>query len=112
MCTNHLGKNKGKKLGPDLDLLDVEALLPAKIMKGIVQRIIIQDYDLIGLLGPVLLKSKLLMRELCVFRLSWNNPIPDKLRQDLVAVTHERKELSEIRSPRSIVPEFLLIIRF
>ncbi|MCP3663096.1 MAG: hypothetical protein GY696_11470 [Gammaproteobacteria bacterium] len=42
-----------------------------------------QKYDLKGLLGPILLKSKLLLRELCIHGLSWNDAIPDGLRQDL-----------------------------
>ena len=64
-----------------------------------------QEYDLIGLLGPILLKSKLLLRELCIHGLSWNDVIPDKLRQDLVSITIERKELNKIRFARSLVPE-------
>ncbi len=63
----------------------------------------------IGLLGPILLKSKLLMRELCVYGLSWKDVILDKLRQNLVAITIDRKELCEIRFSRSVVPEFLLV---
>ncbi|MCP3661037.1 MAG: hypothetical protein GY696_00850, partial [Gammaproteobacteria bacterium] len=63
---NHVGKKKGKKLGPDLELLEAGQLLPQKITKRVVWRLILQEYDLIGLLGPILLKSKLLLRELCV----------------------------------------------
>ncbi len=65
-----------------------------------------QEYDLIGLLGPILLKSKLLLRDQCIYGLSCNDVIPDKLRQDLVAITMEREELNEIRFARSVVPEF------
>ncbi|MCP3663528.1 MAG: hypothetical protein GY696_13730 [Gammaproteobacteria bacterium] len=102
---NHLGKCKGKKLGPDLDMLEGGELLPKRINKHVVWRLILQEYNLIGLLGPILLKSKLLFRELCIFGLSWNDVIPDKLRQDRVAITIERKELNKIRFARSLVPE-------
>ena len=114
--SNHLGKCKGKKLGPDLDLLEAGELLPKRITERIVWRLILQEYDLIGLLGPILLKSKLLFRELNIFGLSWNDVIPDKLRQDLVAITIERKELNKIRFTRILVPElptgYLLLVTF
>ncbi|MCP3664792.1 MAG: hypothetical protein GY696_20240, partial [Gammaproteobacteria bacterium] len=56
------------------------------------------------LLGPILLKSKLLLRELCVHGLAWNDDIPDGLRQDLVAITIERSELNDIRFERFGLP--------
>ncbi|MCP3662851.1 MAG: hypothetical protein GY696_10195 [Gammaproteobacteria bacterium] len=59
---NHLGKKKGKKLGPDLELLEAGQLMSQKITKRVVWRLI--------LLGPILLKSKLLLRELYIHGLS------------------------------------------
>ena len=63
-------------------------------------------FDPLGLLSPLLLEGKLLLRESwCVPGIGWDDPLPEDQAQRWVKFLNSLLRLKEIRFPRSLWPE-------
>ena len=102
---NHGAKVKGRKLLEDLDLLDLWRAMPDCITKREIWRIVQQLYDPLGLCCPLLLKSKLILREVCICGVDWDEYVPGKLRDDFVDSLKDHAALGEVSFQRSLVPD-------
>ncbi len=102
---NESAKFKGRRTSPDLDLANLKLELAEEVTKRIVFRITGQLYDPLGLLGPISLKIKLVLREACARGLSWDDTLLADLRQDLIQSLEDRQEMERANFPRSIVAD-------
>ena len=102
---NHGAKIKGRKLLEDLDLEDLWRSLPETITKREVWRIVQQLYDPLGLASPLLLKSKLCLRSVCIHGCDWDDSIPGELRSEFVSSLQDRAALGNVSFRRSMVPD-------
>ncbi|XP_018576722.1 uncharacterized protein LOC108915233, partial [Anoplophora glabripennis] len=60
--------------------------------------------DPLGLIGPVVTSSKLIMQQLWKLNLSWDEPIPDSLRKLWLEFYNELRHLQDIKLPRNVNP--------
>ena len=99
-------KNKART-GPDLSKSDLLSHPPAVITRRQYYSQIQSLFDPIGLLAPVMLSAKLLLRktwEGSCAALSWDDPLPKNLVDEIVAYFLELFDLEELEFPRSIWP--------
>ena len=99
-------KNKART-GPDLSKSDLLSCPPAIITRRQYYSQIQSLFDPIGLLAPVMLSAKLLLRktwEGSCAALSWDDPLPKNLVDEIVAYFLELFDLDELEFPRSIWP--------
>jgi len=100
-------KNKSR-CGPDLTRDDLVRNPPRSISRRQYYSQIQSLFDPIGLLSPVLLKSKILLRRTwegeCA-KLTWDESLPEDLVQEIVAFFIELFKLQEIVFPRSLWPK-------
>ena len=93
-------KKKGLRAEPDLELGEIEQLLPATITKRTVWRIFLGQYDILGLVCVFLIRLKLIMRELSSEdgrKVEWDEPVPPEVRErfaGVLACMHEMKTSS------------------
>ena len=100
-------KNK-TRLGPDLSKSDLLSHPPKVITRRQYYSQIQSLFDPIGLLAPVLLTAKLLLRRTwegeCA-HLGWDDPLPDALVRDMIDYLIELFDLEELEFSRSIWPD-------
>ena len=100
-------KKKGVKTDPDILLEDLVAKFPKIITKRIVWRIVLAQYDMLGLICVFTIKLKLIMKALVgedEGKMKWDDPISGKLRDDLLGVLQELLLLRKVRFPRCVAP--------
>ena len=64
-------------------------------------------YDPIGLLGPFVVKLKILLRLIWTLepKLDWDDDAPDEIKEKWYAILDEMEKVSKLRFPRSLTPE-------
>lgn len=104
---NLSGKKKGLRELPDLVLDEVEKTMPDTVTKRLVWRIVLGQYDLLGLTSAFMIRLKLIMRDLSGEdgrKLEWDQPIPPEIRDRFVSVLSMLGELHAVSFPRCIQP--------
>ena len=91
-----------------MDLQELWRLLPEILTKHMIWRIVQQIYDPLGLASRLLLKSKLILREVCIMRIDWDQAVPEILRSKFVDSLKDRAALADVSLSRSLVPDNLL----
>ena len=83
-------KIRGVFVGPDLTLDDLESDPPQVLTRRLVLSQTAKIFDPLGLLTPVLLTAKLLMRETwnSERKLDWDDPLCESLRNDFRLLSH------------------------
>jgi len=105
---NLSGKKKGLRELPDVALDEVADMMPKEITKRVVWRIVLGQFDLLGLTSVFMIRLKLIMRDLSGEsgrKLEWDQPIPSEIRERFVSVLSMLKELRKISFPRCIKPD-------
>ena len=100
-------KNKAR-LGPDLSKQELLTNPPRTVTRRQFYSQVQSLFDPIGLLAPILLKAKLLLRRTwegeCT-KLSWDDPLPGSLVKDMISYFVELFDLEDIEFSRSIWPK-------
>ena len=65
---------------------------------------IASDFDPMGLVSPFVLLGKQILQEACAAGLSWDDKLPDPLKQRYKEWCHQLQELSSLAIPRCIRP--------
>lgn len=93
--------------GPNLNRNQVPSSIPPILTKRMVLSQINGIYDPLGLATPFTVRAKMLMRKLWIGEskiLSWDDPIPDCLREDWLEFFVELFEMQDIKFRRCIKP--------
>lgn len=61
-------------------------------------------FDPLGLLSPIVIKSKMLLQEMWKNKLRWDEPISHEIQQAWLNLTKDLNELNDIKIPRKVVP--------
>ena len=99
-------KNK-TRVGPDLSREDLATRPPQIISRRQYYSQVQSLFDPIGLLSPVLLKAKLILRKTWegdCSKLRWDDPLPEVLVREIVDFFLELFELETLTFPRSLWP--------
>ena len=62
-------------------------------------------YDPLGFLAPLVLKAKKILQEVCQKGVSWDSPLPDKLRPRWEQWKADLLKLQNLRIPRCFIPK-------
>ena len=112
-------RRRGNPTGPDItkDTLDQlnQTVLTRRLALGIANG----QYDLLGMVTPVLIKLKASMRDLFVdkYELGWDTPLPGELNEVWIGYIRELVEAEEFEFQRCVRPEgkvkdFWLVVFF
>ena len=104
---NLSSKKKGLRELPDVALDEVAEKMPGEITKRIVWRIVLGQYDLLGLTSVFMIRLKLIMRDLTSEsgrKLEWDQPIPSEVRDRFVSVVSMLEKVRKIAFPRCVQP--------
>ena len=100
-------KKKGVRVEPNIDLEEVRKMLPQQITKRIVWRIVLGQYDLLGLVCVFMIRLKLVMRDLSTEegrKLTWDEPISEQTRGSFLEILEQMDQVREITFPRCVRP--------
>jgi hypothetical protein len=101
-------KKKGVRMEPDVEWEELENLESGQITKRTVWRVVLGQYDLLGLTSVFMVQLKLLMRELSAEdgrSIPWDKPIPDDTRVKFLQTLKQMQKLQAVTFPRCVVPE-------
>jgi hypothetical protein len=101
-------KRKGVRREPDVEWGELEKLEAEQITKRTVWRVVLGQYDLLGLTCVFMIQLKLLMRELSAEdgrSIPWDQPIPDSTRIKFLQTLTQMQKLQSISFPRCVVPD-------
>ena len=101
-------KYRGVKVESDLELGKIRENFPTNITKRIIWRVVLGQFDLLGLACPFFIRLKLLMRDLSGEEgrsVSWDEPLKDEVRERFVTLLCELDEVKNVRFPRCFVPK-------
>ena len=104
---NVSNKTKGLRTEPDLDLSKVRDSFPTILTKRIIWRIVLGQFDLLGLASIFLIRLKLLMRDLSGEdgkKLGWDEPVEDDIRERFVNILDMLGEIRRLQFPRCFKP--------
>ena len=105
---NVSAKKKGLRVEPDLELGEIVQLLPVVITKRTVWRIVLGQYDILGLVCVFLIRLKLIMRELSSEdgrKIEWDEPVPAETREKFAGILACMERMKDVRFPRCVVPD-------
>ena len=101
-------KKKGLPTSPDADLEDLSKSTPDIITKRMVWRVVLAQYDALGLVSIFMVRLKLMMKFLtseAATTLGWDDPIPDEAKYRFLNLIEMLGDIAKLRFPRSLVPE-------
>ena len=101
-------KRKGAKTAPDLKWEELTNDLPVEVTKRVVWRIVLGQFDLLGLLSVFTIRLKLVMRDLCGNegqKLEWDDPIPETIKGKFLSTLRLMEDVKDIKFPRCLKPE-------
>lgn len=101
-------KRKGAKSAPDIEFEKLSEKMPEKLSKRVVWRIVLGQFDLLGMLSVFLVKLKLIMRELCSDqgkKLGWDEDVDEQTRKKLMEILMLMGDARKITFPRCFKPE-------
>lgn len=90
----HLGVQWNSKLDQFTYKVNIDK--PKSITKRTILSQIAKLYDPLGLLGPVILKAKIIMQSLWSLKLSWDEPVPEELESKWNCYTQQLSQLETI----------------
>ena len=100
-------KKKGHKLAADIDFDKVDEMFPEQLTKRIVWRVVLGQYDLLGLGSVFFIRLKLLMRDLAGDegrKFEWDQVLPEEYREKFVSLMQLLGEMRKLRFPRALLP--------
>ena len=104
-CTVNISKkHKGAKTGPNMDFDDIQ--LPDLLTRRIIWRACMGPFDPFGLLSPIIVQLKMVMKKLATLDLSangWDEPISDDASATFIKACHNLAGASHIPFPRCVV---------
>ena len=62
-------------------------------------------YDPLGFIGPLVLKGRILLQQVCRENCSWDDPLPESVNQEWTEWQKELTFLNETQIPRSFIPQ-------
>ncbi|XP_060854980.1 uncharacterized protein LOC132932621 [Metopolophium dirhodum] len=62
-------------------------------------------FDPLGLVGPIIIKAKILMQEMWRLKIDWDKPAPTKMHNEWIKYLHELTSLRELCIPRFLCTE-------
>lgn len=77
----------------------------SKITKRLMLSVISQIYDPLGLLAPAIIQAKILLQNLWLCKLDWNDPVPANISQTWNNFVSKLEYLPNIRIPRHVLIE-------
>ena len=101
-------KKKGVRTEPDIQLDVLDDVFPTVVTKRLVWRIVLSQFDLLGLASVFLIRLKLIMRKLSGVegqKIGWDETIPDQTKSCFLQVLKLLPELKKVKFQRSIVPD-------
>ena len=99
-------KKKGVKEEPDIPLEQLVEKFPDVITKRIVWRIVLAQYDMLGLASVFTIRLKLVMRSLVAEEgalMKWDDPVPRKVRDEFLIILQQLLQVKSIMFPRDVV---------
>ena len=105
---NVSGKRKGVRLQPDISFEDLRENFPEVLTKRIIWRVVLGQFDLLGLACVFFIKLKLLMRDLSGAegrKLGWDDAVAPIVREKFITVIDQMAQVKDLAFPRCVVPE-------
>lgn len=88
---------------PDLDTFHfsvVATFNTSSLSKRTISSEIARLYDPLGLVAPILVKAKIILQELWLAKIGWNEPLPPELQQRWTTFRQQLQQLDQISIPR------------
>jgi len=105
---NFSPKVKGHRLEPDIRYEDFTLKIPSILTRRTVLEQVGRIFDPIGLIGPHVLRAKLLLRKTWEIKLEWDEVIPDKLYAEWIDWFQSSFELNNLEFSRCTRPDNLV----
>lgn len=81
-----------------------------KLTKRTILSVICQVFDPLGLLGPIIIVSKLIMQELWQLKLEWDEEVPKALAKKWLEFQNDLPQITEFKIPRqTVLSEYIKI---
>ncbi|XP_043461973.1 uncharacterized protein LOC122498348 [Leptopilina heterotoma] len=99
-------KTLGLRWQPREDLLKYDSSYKAKpgfITKRMMLSSIAQIFDPLGLIGPFILRSKILLQHLWKLKLSWDDPIPGDVAEKWIFHCNQLQNIKDLNIPRYVL---------
>ena len=100
-------KHKGARTEANLDLDKVREFFPTVLTKRLVWRIVLGQFDLLGLASVFFVRLKLLMRDLSGEegrKVEWDEPLDESVRSRFLNIIEMLKDVEKLRFPRCFKP--------
>ena len=100
-------KKKGVFVGPDADLNNIQPAVPEIVTKRMIWRVVMAQYDALGLIGVFLVRLKLIMRDLSNVdgrKIGWDDPIEDGVKTEFLSLLQMLNRAKALQFPRSLTP--------
>ena len=106
---NFSKKHRNRYLGPDTSLETLRVDFPNPMTKRCALKLAHSVFDPANILQPLMLKQKLGYRDILIYEREnespgWDNPLPEKFREQWLKFTEEMFQLETLEFPRSLVP--------
>ena len=104
---NTSSKRKGVRSEPDISLQDLQEKFPEILTKRVIWRIVLGQYDLLGLISVFTIRLKLVMRDLAGGegeKKTWDEPVSPTIRDNFLEALHDLIRVRDIRFTRCIKP--------
>ena len=98
-------KNKGQRMKPDIVYEDFDLEKPMVLTRRTVLEQVGRIFDPLGLIGPHVLKAKLLLRKTWELNLKWDDVLPDMLYDEWIAWFRSCFELNNLEFSRCTRPD-------
>ena len=100
-------KVKGIRREPDISLEDVKEDFPEVLTKRLIWRVVLGQFDLLGLASVFFIRLKLLMRDLSGEdgrKLEWDEAVSNTIKMRFLDVVELLVKVKDLRFPRSVKP--------
>lgn len=110
---NEMTKTLGISWNPNKDLFQFTTsinLNSEKLTKRIVLSVIGQIFDPLGIIGPVVIKAKIILQKLWKMRIDWDEHIPSDYNKSFLQFFNELSYLHRISVPRHVLlPKYIKV---
>ena len=76
---------------------------PKRITKRVILSVTSQIFDPLGLIGPIIMKAKIILQQLWMLNLGWDESVPMSIHSSWIAFTSELQNLKIIQIPRKVI---------
>ena len=79
------------------------------LTKRHIWRVVLSQFDLLGLVSVYMVQLKLIMRSLSGMegqKIGWDDPVPDSVKMEFMTLVQQLYDLKSLRFPRAVVPSF------